>query len=54
MIDRADPYARFLLSVPETERRLSEKCERGLGEAWDDFGANRLHSSEEVKRELGL
>ncbi len=54
LTDRADSYARFLLSVPETDRRLSEKCERRLEQAWDDVEAGRVHGSEEVKRELGL
>ncbi|MXX60342.1 MAG: hypothetical protein F4X04_04465 [Holophagales bacterium] len=54
LTDRADSYARFLLSAPETDRRLSEKCERGLEEAWADVEAGRVHGSEEVKRELGL
>lgn len=52
--DRADPYLRFLLSVPEVDHELSEECERGLEEAWDDIRAGRVHSSEEVRRELGL
>ena len=54
LTDRADPYLRFLLGVPEVDHELSEECERGLQEAWDDIRAGRVHSAEEVKRELGL
>lgn len=54
LTDQADPYVRYLLSVPEVDQELSEGCERGLEEAWDDIGAGRVHSAEEVKRELDL
>ena len=54
LTDRADPYLRFLLGVPEVDHELSEECERGLQEAWDDIRADRVHSAGEVKRELGL
>jgi len=54
LTDRADPYLQSLLCVPEVDHELSEECERGLKEAWDDIRADRVHSAEEVKRELGL
>lgn len=54
LTNRADSYARLLLSVPETDRRVSEECERGLEEAWADVEAGRVRGSEEVKGELGF
>lgn len=54
LTDRADPYVRFLLSVPETDHEISEECARALDEGWDDIRAGRVHSAEEVKRELDL
>ncbi|MDE2691738.1 MAG: hypothetical protein OXI49_14590 [Acidobacteriota bacterium] len=40
--------------MPETDRRVSEECERGLEEAWADVEAGRVRGSEEVKGELGF
>lgn len=49
-----DPLLRKLLEAPYDDEPISEEEEAGVREAWDDYRAGRVHTLEEVKKELGL
>lgn len=49
-----DPLLRRLFEAPYDDEPTSEEEEAGVREAWDDYGAGRVQTLEEVKKELGL
>ena len=52
--ERADPVLRKLLNAPYDDEPVSEEEEAGVREAWEDYRAGRVHTLDEVKKELGL
>jgi len=49
-----DPVLRALMNAPEDDEPVSPEEEEAVREALEDVAAGRMHSIEEVKRELGL
>ena len=49
-----DPVLRALMNAPEDDEPVSPEEEEAVREALEDVAAGRMHSMEEVKRELGL
>jgi hypothetical protein len=49
-----DPVMRALMNAPEDDEPVTPEEEEAVREALDDVAAGRMHSLEEVKRELGL
>ena len=49
-----DPVVRALMNAPEDDEPVSAEEEEAVREALEDVAAGRMHSMEEVKRELGL
>ena len=49
-----DPLVTTALSAPEEEDDLSDGGRRLLNEGRDDLAAGRIHTLDEVKRELDL
>ena len=49
-----DPVLRALMNAPEDDEPVSAEEEEAVREALEDVAAGRMHSMEEVKRELGL
>ncbi len=45
---------RSIQDAPEDEEALSAEDRAAVEEGWDDVRAGRVHSMEEVRRELGL
>jgi hypothetical protein len=50
----ADPFLRRLLEAPCDDEPISDEEEAGVREAWADYEAGRVHTLEEVRKELGL
>ena len=49
-----DPVLRSLMNAPEDDEPVTPEEEEAVREALEDVAAGRMHSLEEVKRELGL
>lgn len=49
-----DPVMRALMNAPEDDEPVTPEEEEAVREALEDVEAGRMHSLEEVKRELGL
>ena len=49
-----DPVMRSLTNAPEDDEPVTPEEEEAVGEALEDVAAGRMHTLEEVKRELGL
>lgn len=49
-----DRLTKILLEAPEEEEELSAEGRRLVEEGLEDLRAGRIHSLDEVKRELGL
>ena len=51
---RGSPWRRPLAALPLDEEELSEEALRAVAEGIADRAAGRTHTSDEVKRELGI
>lgn len=49
-----DPVVRALMNAPGDEEPVPPEEEEAVREGLEDVAAGRMHSLEEVKRELGL
>jgi len=49
-----DPFLKKLMDAPLDDEPVTEEEEALVAEAWEDVKAGRLHSLEDVKKELGL
>ena len=54
LIDRGDPYFKFLMSVPEEDEQLTDRFQKELDRAWKDIRDGQVVSSDQLKQELGL
>lgn len=50
----ADPVLRSLLTAPEENEPISDEERAAIEEGMEDIRAGRVHSLDEVKKELGL
>lgn len=50
----SDPLVRKLAEAPYDDEPETEEERAAVEEAYEDFEAGRVYTSEEVKRELGL
>lgn len=54
LASRGDPLEERLLATPGEDEKLSDEEAEAIREGLADRDAGRIHSSEEVKRELGF
>ena len=52
--EEEDRFLKGLESAPEEDEPVSPEEAAAIDEAWEDVRAGRVHSLEDVKRELGL
>ena len=54
LVRQHDPFLANLLTAPEEDEELTDGARRAMQEGNADIDAGRVHSTEEIERELGL
>lgn len=49
-----DPFLKKLMEAPIDDEPVTEEEQTLVAEAWEDVKAGRVHTYEQVKKELGL
>lgn len=54
LAEHGDPFVRRLVDAPFDDEPVTDQEEAGVQEAWGDYKDGRVHTLDEVKKELGL